>query len=369
MLVADITRKWLTGHVSQLAAGERYADSVLILQRFLDERRAKGLLVGPLYVTGATRDFVNAFVVWRTADGVSPATISRDLAALRGPMNWAVKEQIMTYAPRIAEVKGKKRPRELEYSPEQVAAILDAAWAMPERRHVHLYVMIHLSTHGRSEAILELHADQVRDNRIYFNARGREQTRKRRSVVPITPTLRPWLDGVKGKLIRYRVATSDATRRAGGPLWFERDTADVGRAFEACLVAAHRAKPHLALARQASDAAGKLVTLPARPKLGETEDRPRMVGVGTPNTLRHTIHTWHQRQGVPQAQIDAAAGHSSERGSGANYTHLRPEYLREFVASTEAFWQAVGEHTKAHLRYQCDTNDDQTGTFDFTVAA
>jgi len=37
-------------------------------------------------------------------------------------------------------------------------------------------------------------------------------------------------------------------------------------------------------------------------------------------------------------------------------THLRPEYLREFNASTEAFWEAVGEFTDAHLRYQRDTN-------------
>ncbi len=58
---------------------------------------------------------------------------------------------------------------------------------------------------------------------------------------------------------------------------------------------------------------------------------------------------------MPEAQIDAAAGHS-EQGTGANYTHLRPEYLREFVASTEAFWAAVGEFTDSHLRYQRDTN-------------
>lgn len=81
----------------------------------------------------------------------------------------------------------------------------------------------------------------------------------------------------------------------------------------------------------------------------------RSTGIGSPNTLRHTIHTWHQRQGVPQAQIDAAAEHSSERGSGANYTHLRPEYLREFIRSTEAFWEEVGQHTDSHLRYQRDT--------------
>jgi len=90
--------------------------------------------------------------------------------------------------------------------------------------------------------------------------------------------------------------------------------------------------------------------LPPRRKLGETRPRPKLRGIGTPNTLRQTIHTWHKRYGVPDAQIDAAAGHSEE-GTGANYTHLRPEYPREFIASTEAFWAAVGEHTDAHLRF------------------
>ncbi|MBC9033018.1 site-specific integrase [Sphingomonas sp. JC676] len=328
---------------------------MLILQKFFDERRAKGLLTGPLCIRAVTRDLVSDFVEWRSDQGMSPATISRDLAALRGPLNWAVKEQIIAYAPRIPEVRGKNRRRELEYCPEQVAAILDAAWATPERRHVHLYAMIHLSTHGRSEAILELNSDQIRDGRIYFNAPGREQTRKRRSIVPIAPTLAPWLADRDGKLIRYRVPTSGKTRREGGPEWFERETSDIGRAFEACLVSAHLAKPHLNLAQNAIDGDGSLILLPVRKKLGETEPRPKLVGIGTPNTLRHTIHTWHQRHGVPQAQIDAAAGHTSERGSGANYTHLRPEYLREFIDSTEAFWRAVGEHTDAHLRYQCDT--------------
>lgn len=171
----------------------------------------------------------------------------------------------------------------------------------------------------------------------------------------MTPTLAPWLLDITGKVIKYGVATSEKTQCEGGAAFFERDTKDIGRAFEACLIAAHAAKPALGLARQATDAEGNLIWLPARKKLGEAGPRPKMAGLGSPNTLRHTIHTWHQRRGVPQAQINSAAGHSSERGSGANYTHLRPEYLQEFIASTEAFWAAVGAHTKAHLRYQCDT--------------
>src|SRR3546814_13793052 len=78
---------------------------------------------------------------------------------------------------------------------EQVAGLLEAAWRLQERHHVHLFTLISLSTHGRTEAILELEAPQVRDGIIYFNPPGRMQTKKRRSTVPVAPSLRPWLAG------------------------------------------------------------------------------------------------------------------------------------------------------------------------------
>jgi site-specific recombinase XerD len=356
VLIAELTAMWIEQHVANLEAPERYLDSVEVLETFWTHMRAKRLLPEPLTVLSITNGLIDAFIAWRSAQGASAPTISRDIAALRGPINWGMKNNHLTAAPRIKEVKGRKKRKELEWSPEQVAAILDAAAADEQRRHIHLFAMINLSTHGRTEAILELDADtQIRQGLIYFLRPDEEQTRKRRAIVPICPTLAPWLDGVTGKVIRYRTPTSAKTRAAGGPEWFERPTANIANGFEGVLLAAHAARPDLGLARQAVDADGKPVWLEPRKKLGETKCRPKMVGIGSPNTLRHTIHTWHKRFGVPEAQIDAAAGHS-EQGTGASYTHLRPEYLREFTASTEAFWEAVGEFTDAHLRYHRDTN-------------
>lgn len=356
VLIAELTAMWIEQHVANLEAPERYLDSVEVLETFWAHMRAKRLLPDPLTVLSITNGLIDAFIAWRSAQGASAPTISRDIAALRGPINWGMKNNHLTAAPRIKEVKGRKKRKELEWSPEQVAAILDAAAADEQRRHIHLFAMINLSTHGRTEAILELDADtQIRQGLIYFLRPDEEQTRKRRAIVPICPTLAPWLDGVTGKVIRYRTPTSAKTRAAGGPEWFERPTANIANGFEGVLLAAHAARPDLGLARQAVDADDKPVWLEPRKKLGETKRRPKLVGIGSPNTLRHTIHTWHKRHGVPEAQIDAAAGHS-EQGTGASYTHLRPEYLREFMSSTEAFWEAVGEFTDAHLRYQRDTN-------------
>jgi site-specific recombinase XerD len=359
VLMAVITTRWLKEHVAELEDPARYLTSLDVWKRFYDHQRALPaevrVLREPFTVGSVTNALVDAFIAFRRAEDASAPTISRDLAALRGPINWALGQNIISAAPRVKDVKGKDKKKELEWSPEQVAAILEAAWASLERRHVHLFSMIHCSTHGRTEAILELDAEtQIRQGLIYFNAPGRQQTRKRRSIVPVCPTLAPWLDGLTGKVIRYRVPTSAKTRAAGGPDFYERPTSDIGNAFAGVLIEAHRRHPELGLARQKRDDRGNPLWLPPRRKLGEVDMRPDLAGIGSPNTLRHTIHTWHKRRGVPDAQIDAASGHS-EQGTGAHYTHLRPEYLREFVESTEAFWEAVGEFTDTHLRYQRDT--------------
>ena len=171
--------------------------------------------------------------------------------------------------------------------------------------------MIMLSTHARVEAVLELDAAaQIRRDLIHFNAPGRQQTSKRRPIVPIAPALAPWLPKT-GKVIMYR------TRRKDGTI-YSRPTFGIKTSFAKCLIAAG---------------------------ITDTEGRPW----GSPNALRHSIHTYLQTVGVPQAQIDAAAGHVSDGGgTGKNYTHLRPEYLKGFVAAVEAYWSEMDGLTRVH---------------------
>jgi len=165
-----------------------------------------------------------------------------------------------------------------------------------------------LSCHARVEAVMELDASQIRKNRIHFNASDRPQTTKRRPVVLVAPTLAPWLPG-SGKVIMYRSQRKDRSI-------YERPTSFIKTSFANCLV----------------DAA---------------------ITEGSPNTLRHTIHTYLQTVGVPQAQIDMAAGHSSDGGgTGRNYSHLRPEYLKDFIAAIESYWEEMDLLTTAHRRSQ-----------------
>lgn len=340
--VEKLMADWLIDHAEpNLADPGRYANSITHWLSFFRSEQATGRLAGTPTVADINSALVERFHAWRLCQGVSGHTVSRDTAALRQPLNWAWKRNIIASAPFVPDVKHKAEPRDLVYTVEQVAHLLEVAWARRDRWHIHMFAMIMLSTNARVEAVLELDKDQqVRDGRIYFNAPGRRQTKKRRSIVPICPTLAPWLDVYQGRAIQWQKLHTD--RNTGKP-WFEYLPANnIKTAFNKTLIAA-------GICCQAVDDEGAPVWLPPRAKLGETQPRPMLVGLGSPNTLRHTTSTEMHRRGVPEAQIETAAGH---RGTGTNnrhYRHLRPEYLTQFIEGVESFWSDVGKLTKVHL--------------------
>lgn len=306
----------------------RYATSIKHwIAFFASDRRAGNVMGAHTVADVGVPALVERFIAWRAAAGVGQHTISRDLAALRATLNWAWRRQRITSAPFIADVGAKPPPRELVYSAEQVARLLDVTRRRPERAHVHLYIMIVLSTVLRGEAVLELDASQVRDGLIDSNAPSRAQTSKRRARVPICATLAPWLDRRSGKVIQYAAprSTRAAKRSIAGDDPFVRPTLSIKTAFRKCLVEAG------------------MVDIQGRP-------------LGSPNTLRHTIITELHRRGVPEAQIDMAAGHVGEGTGKRNYRHLRPEHMAEFLAGVEDYWREIGQWTNSHLRYQRDTH-------------
>lgn len=307
--VSRLMAQWLATEGSTRARAEAYSYAVDHLQRWIDTKQA-----GRLEVSEINPIRMKSYVAMRLDDGVKGETIHGEMAALGRALKWGVENTIIPFAPSVGKVDKKLRsvPKDMEYSMEQVAALIEAAARREDRHHVRLFTLIMLSTHSRVEAVMGLDADsQIKNGLIHFNAPGRRQTSKRRAVVPIAPSLRPWLPET-GKVILYKV------KRKGGEDtgYYERPTVNIGNAFEGCLVDA-----------------------------GIVRDDG--TGWGSPNTLRHTIHTYLQTVGVPQAQIDAAAGHS-EPGSGRNYTHLRPEYLRQFIEAIESYWADMDKLTRSH---------------------
>jgi integrase len=344
--VESLMADWLLKHANvNLADPVRYANGIAHWQRFFISERRAGMLTGEPVVSDVKPALIERFIAFREADGISRHTISRDIAALRQPLNWAWKNHIIAAAPFVPDVKDKPEARDVVYDAKQVAALLEAAWHVPERRQVVMFALIMLSTHGRGDAVLQLDASQIQDGLIYFNPPGRKQTKKRRSVVPIAPTLAPWLEGLAGRVITWQ---RPRLNRDTGLTEYDTFPCDsIDNAFEKSLIAA-------GICAQAVGADGEPAWLPPRAKLGETAPRPKIVGIGSPNTLRHTCSTEMHMRGIPEAQIDRAAGHAGDGTNKKHYRHLRPDYLREFIAGVEDYWSVVGQHTKVHLRSHSD---------------
>lgn len=317
--------EWLKHHVANLAAPDRYIYSVDQWIAFFDEERRRGRISGPT-VGELTPDLQARFRSWRAGSGVGGHTIDRDLAALRGSLSWAWKAQRIDHPPFIASVPAHQKapPRDRILSHEEIAMILDACVGKPEREHLIRFIVIELGTAGRPEAVLELTDANIdlRRNLIDPRQPGRLHARKRRAIVPIANAVRPWVEGIKGKLIKYKVPIAEKNRVPGGPTYYERDTASIKTSWN----------------RVCED-----------------------VGVegATPKTLRHTMLTWLAERGVPSEQRQKLAGHSPQGTTARNYEHLSPNYLREAVGEIDAFFDELAKHTKAHLRYAGDTHGDQ----------
>jgi len=317
--------EWLKHHVANLAAPDRYIYSVDQWMTFFEEERRSGRIIGPT-VSELTPELQARFRSWRAEAGVGGHTISRDLAALRGALNWAWKIQRIDHPPFIADVppiqKAPARDRVLAL--EEVAAILDACAGKPEREHLIRFIVIELGIAGRPEAVLELTDANIDLKRKLINPNqpGRVHARKRRAIVPIAKAVLPWVEGIKGKVIKYKVPIAEKNRIPGGPTHFERETSSIKTAWN-----------------NVCDEVG--------------------VHGATPKTLRHTMLTWLAERGVPSEQRQMLAGHRPVGTTAKNYEHLSPNYLRAAVRQIDAFFDELSKHTKAHLRYAGDTRDDQ----------
>src|SRR3712207_6143260 len=127
------------------------------------------------------------FRAW-LAQGRRPDTVSRVLSVLRAALRWSEKNQELTRAPFIFDVK-KAPPRERFLSIEELAQLHDGF----DCDYGRMFFWLQLGTAARKAAILELTRFQcdTRHRLIRLNPEGREQTAKRRATVPLVPFLAP----------------------------------------------------------------------------------------------------------------------------------------------------------------------------------
>jgi integrase len=321
-LVEDLMADWVRYHLPTLQAADRYLISVNHWTNFFDAERKAGRLPDAITVSHLTPHLQARFRDWRFKAGVGGHTVSRDLAALRGALSSAWKNQSIEHPPFIADVpthlKAPARDRVLTL--EEVAAIMDACANRDDREHILRFIVIELGTAGRPEAVLELASDNIDFKRGLIDPRqpDRVHPRKRRAIVPIANAVLPWVSGIRGKIITYRVPIAARNRTPDGPTHYVRQTRCIKTAWKA-------------ICQEAG-----------------------VIGA-TPKTLRHTMLTWLAEKGVPKEQRMTLAGHAAQDTTAKNYEHLSPQYLRAAIAEIDIYFDALAKLTTAHLRYRNDT--------------
>jgi len=222
----------------------------------------------------------------------SNATINRELSVVKAAMRSWWKRGLLENCPHV-QLLPKPPPRDRFLRAHEVRRLIDAC----EAEHLRLYVMLALHTLQRPIAIYSLRTEQVdlEFNRIDFLPPGTTQSNKRRPVVPITPSLRPYLK----QSIRHSVTGYILE-------WNGKPVQSVKRSFNA-----------------ACDRAG--------------------LADMTPYTLRHTGATLMAAAGVPLRQIAGMLGHAEQRTTEL-YAKHHPDFLQAAASTLE---QLFGEKHSA----------------------
>ncbi|MBX3360141.1 MAG: site-specific integrase [Phycisphaeraceae bacterium] len=296
--------------VHKLRPLKKSPDNVLILDAicdYIETRPKREVPFGPAHFTALKHatEFVDLtglrtvgdfglaaqyrYVEWRKATlrreghAASNGTMNRELGVFKAAFRHAWKWGHLDSVPHI-QMLPSPPPRDRFLRPDEVRRLLEHcnAW------HLRLFVMLALHTLQRPIAILSLRVEQVdlRWNRIDFLPPGATQSAKRRPVVPITPSLRPYLEtAIESSELGYIV------EYLGHPV------GSVKGAFgRAC----------------------------------------RAAGLGnvSPYVLRHTGATLMAAAGVPLRQIAGMMGHSETRTTEL-YAKHHPDFLRDASRALE----------------------------------
>lgn len=225
----------------------------------------------------------------------SNATINRELGVVKAALRSSWKRGLLESVPHV-EMLPSPPPRDRFLRVHEVRALMEAC----ELDHLRMFVMLALHTLQRPIAIFSLRVEQVdlEWGRIDFLPSGAVQSNKRRPVVPITPSLRPYLEAAiqsseSGYLVEYQ----------GHPV------GSIKKSF-----------------RQACQRAG-------------------LTDV-SPYTLRHTGATLMAAAGVPLRQIAGMLGHTESRTTEI-YAKHHPDFLRHAAETIEKLFGAASPSPEA----------------------
>jgi hypothetical protein len=242
------------------------------------------------------------FRKWLAKRGTGPSGIDRIMSVGRAALNRAHKWQELSEVPHIfgfltAEEKRGREPIGRPVSPKEIARLMDAA----RSRHMLTFLIIGSNTLARPAAILDARPAQFDAEHDLFdlNPPGRKQNKKFRPIVPVTQTLRPWLERSVGKSDRY-VSYRGKPIRSITHMW-----------------------------RLTREAAG-------------LDERV------TAYSIRHGMARQLRKRGVPTEQIKILLGHlpSGSDATTSIYAPYEPEFLKDAVAAIEDVMSEIRDHLK-----------------------
>lgn len=223
---------------------------------------------------------------YRATRPVGDATARYELMLISTSLSWAVTNKERTRITSRPTIWLPAAPeRKTRHLTRAEFTRFHAAMVEP---HSKLYALIGLYTLARPTAILELTWDRVDFMRrlIDFNPRGRQQTAKRRPVLPIGDALLVALQDA------YKARTSNHVIERGG-----KPIKCIKKAF---LATSQRSTVH-----------------------------------ATPYTLRHTGAVWAAEGGIAMPVLAQMMGHDDDRTTQKHYARYSPDYLRGVTAAIE----------------------------------
>jgi integrase len=229
--------------------------------------------------TDVNKDDCRAYAKLRQRHGAAPGTVRTELEYLRACLN-------LRYG------RGHNRvwlptgsaPRDRYLSKDEVEQLLSHV----DTPHVRLFIILAITTGARMGALLDLRWEQVdfKHRRVDFNAPRREQTNKRRAVVPLND--------------RAYEALEEAARGALTDFVIEWNGERVKSIKKAVRMAAKRS------------------SVPC-----------------SPHVFRHTAGVWTAQADVPMQKISQFLGHTSTRVTERTYARYSPSFMKDAAAALE----------------------------------
>jgi len=274
LTIPQVLEWYWTSHAKSLMRPDSANLSIRYLKPFFGATLAADL----------TLDMQEQYVAHRREAGAGDESIRRDLSVLSAALNRAVRYKRLAHRPPALTLTPAP-PRERWLTRKEAAALLRQMRGK-RQAHVLLFTRLALYTGARTGAILDLTWDRVDFDAglIDFRKPGRPQTKKRRTVAPMTRKVRRMLLHAR-KHARGRHVISWAGER-------------IGRVAKACIAAA---------------------------------DRAGIEGF-SPHVLRHTFASWAVQRRVPIYMVGKALG-QTVASTTERYAKLAPD---DVLAAMEA---------------------------------